>query len=406
MTENLPHNPAEVSSSEKLDESVYGDEVKRLIEIAPHFNQNQLARMISEGFIKDITESARAGELTIGVTNEISGEKETVVLTPEDMFLGQFDVALIEQDTQPENPHAWEVNIPRANGLRYAAMALMQDKRLSGPFRRAVYTEQARLKEAEAGVQSSSVADANPELIKGIPEHLLRTEAQEDMAEIATEQTVAPIAIEAQVAANLIGADRQEQEVDPLDRFKKLYPPILRPPAPKYEPTGQFGQYIPDDPEGTKRRYYDKFVTQKNREAAVDVLTVAASVNPEIRDIILANNEGMGTAGVKAVDLVRENPDVRAAIAKVLADKLEDIVKYPNNLGRLINFPPAGYRKADAIVGGKYTTNEYAVLMALKMLGGEFSEANVGIDKIEFTDGVASQGQHRHAALTLLRGPQ
>lgn len=402
-------SPENNTSPEKPSESLFTQEIQRLIDDAPHHNERQLARIISEGLIQDITEAAQTGKLYTKVENAATEEKELVFFSVEDMFLGQLNVALEEQDRQPNNPGAWEVNIPRANGLRDALMTVMLNRHLKEPFRHAVYAEQLKLRQqAEERRRAES---AKPELITHVPEHLFE-KVTEELGEEGVE--AAGVEVHVSTAQRIVDLERPaealqpddtevEQEKDPYDYLRKVLPPVVRPPkSGDATPKVEFGQHVSRTAEDEARQYYDRFVTDENRAAAHEVL-MGRYLNPDIRRVL--NEHGLASGDMESVDAIREDPEVRFAVAKVLAEKLDKILEYPNKLGGRINFPNKQL-KTDHELNKKYTSQDYAILMALKMLGGEFAKNRPGVtDKIELNGrGEAIQGQHRHAAETLLFG--
>lgn len=262
-----------------------------------------------------------------------------------------------------------------------------------------------------------------------------RQEIQQDLGHEAADEaglvlgSVLP-PMEANVAAAVAASQRMEAAREP-ERKKDQYaylrselPPVTRPERTQQEETDYnnmlfgdtkdqpwakhpgFGQYVapsePDTPETRQRKYYDKFVTEANRQDALGTLAEAMKATPEIREILALS--GLNPTAMESVDAIRENAEVRFEVAKVIAQKLDRIASDPNNdLGpRVINNSP-NVLKMDDQTARKYLSRTYAVSLALKMIGGEFSTANESKgDFARNSEGTVIQGQHRHAATSAL----
>jgi len=390
-----PHSPE--TEQQILKENPYGETVRGLIEDAPHFNINQLARLIEASLIKEISESAEKGELSSQYKDSETNELKTIIFSADDIFCGQIAAALEVQDAQPTQPKAWAENIPRANGLREALMTVMKDRRLAEPFRHAVYHKQAALLR-EKDQQAAPVQ----EIITGVPEALkirseeLHSKAEEDLGEEAMEAS--GVELGAAAASRIVDIEQQEVQKDTYDYLRAALPPVVRPGSP--QAAGR--EYNSPIDEEQQRKYYDKFVTEENRREAQSMLAAATGSTPEIRAILSAHN--LPSSSVEAVDAIREDPDVRFEIAKLLVQKLDRLLlDDSNDMGWRINKNDRGNLKADPITGKKKQSRLYAVDMALKMLGGEFAERLEGRDDFaRGPDGSISMGQHRHAARTVL----
>lgn len=151
-----------------------------------------------------------------------------------------------------------------------------------------------------------------------------------------------------------------------------------------------------------EKKYYERFVTQENRELSLDFLQEVMKATPLIRDIL--DSHGLDSTSIHSVDAIRENPEVRFEVAKVIAEKLDTILSDENDLGWRLNDNSALILKEDQVTGKKLTSRTHAVSLALKMIGGEFSDKNVSsFDTIERDEsGRVVQGQHRHAATSAL----
>lgn len=405
-----------------LEDNPYGETIRSLIHDAPHFNANQLSHFLGSTFVQEIVDSAQKGEFYSQFENQESKQMETHVYSAEDIISGQIETALQVQDVQPDNPNAWSVNIPRAHGLRAAVMTIMQDKRLAEPFRMAIYRKQADLlklkDEAEQGIITTV-----PEALKAHSEEL-HAKAEEDLGEEAVEAS--DVQLEAAAASRIVAMDNVEQkevQKDPLDYLREALPPVVRPSAAEAEkhnydylftdavapnpsqPARGFGHYEApkaETPEEKQRKYYDRFVTEENRQASRETLIEAVKATPQIREILRKHNLSEST--IEAVDAIRENPDVRFEVAKVLVQKLDRLAADPyNDMGWRINKNDPNNLKVDSVTGARMKSRLYAVSMALKMIDGEFSSRHEGSDSIERdASGSVALGQHRHAASTTL----
>lgn len=404
-----------------LEDNPYGETIRNLIDDAPNFNANQLSHFIGSSLVEEIVASAEKGELYTQRENDATKELETFVYSVEDIISHQIEVALELQDAQPDNPNAWKVNIPRANGLRDAIMTVMQDKRLSEPFRLAIYRKQAEIMkdkdEAEQAIHTTI-----PEVVDVHAEEL-RHRAEEDLGEEAVE--AADVRLEAAAASRIVSLDQQEAQKDPYDYLRTALPPVVRGEVQqaaeenKYDydylfnnkdqaaqPNARgFGQYEPakvETAEEKQRSYYDRFVTEENRQASLDTLSEVVKATPEIREILTRHN--LSPTEMSAVDAIRENSDVRFEVAKALVQKLDRLVSNPtNDMGDRINRNDSKNLKVDSVTGVRMSSRLYAVNMALKMIDGEFSSKHEGSDPIERKeDGSVIRGQHRHAATSTL----
>jgi hypothetical protein len=149
------------------------------------------------------------------------------------------------------------------------------------------------------------------------------------------------------------------------------------------------------------RKYYDKFVTEENRQGSLDFLSEAVKADKRIAAIL--ENAGLASTDMAAVDAIRENPDVRYEVAKRLTQKLDVLVSQdPEGFGYRIADNSPNNLKVDPQTGKRMRSRMYAVDMALKMLGGEFSERNETKDFARDKNDRVAVGQHRHAATTTI----
>ncbi|HBO64792.1 TPA: hypothetical protein DD425_02425 [Candidatus Saccharibacteria bacterium] len=163
----------------------------------------------------------------------------------------------------------------------------------------------------------------------------------------------------------------------------------------------EFGQYVPETEEDKQRAYYDKYVTEENRQSSLESLVLSYRANPQLRTIL--EKHGVSPDTVEAVDAIRENAAVRLDVAVVLARKLDRMAIPDSDFGWRVVENSRGNLKVDPLTGKRMDSRTYAVGMALKMLDGEFVE---GLDKpsdyLYEDDGRVKMGQHRHAARAIL----
>lgn len=373
-------------ANEVLKDNPYGETVQGLIEDASNFNVNQLTRLIQSSLIEEIVASAERGEITSQFVNEETGQKETFVYTVDDIFAGQIATALQAQDESPDKPASWGVNIPRSNGLRAAVMAVMTEKRLAEPFRYAVYHKRAELvRQKDLAASESGLVTEVPEALRAQTESL-REKAEEDLGEEALEAS--GVELEVAAASRIVSLDNQEVQNDPYDYLRAKLPPVTK-------------EAAANATENIQRNYYEKFVTEENRSAAQSMLAIAENSTPEIREVL--SRYDISPISIEAVDAIREHPEVRFEVAKALVIKLDELLDRDNDMGWRVNANYSTNLKTDPMTGVKLTSRLYVVSMALKMIGGEFTERLEGKhDLLRGSDGVVVAGQHRHAARTLL----
>lgn len=144
-------------------------------------------------------------------------------------------------------------------------------------------------------------------------------------------------------------------------------------------------------------KYYDKFVTDENRQVSLDFLTEVVKADAHIAGIIY--EAGFQPTDMATVDAIRENPDIRYKIAKWLTQKLDTLVDQdPEGFGFRVAVNSPNNLKVDPQTGKRMKSRMYAVDMALKMLGGEFSERTQDDDFARDKNDRVAIGQHRHAA--------
>lgn len=237
---------------------------------------------------------------------------------------------------------------------------------------------------------------------------------QHELAEVAVDRVGVAIVAE-RAPAEVAAIENKEVQKDPYDYLREVLPPVVRPEAAEpegydhlfadtkdtpwghYNPNAQQAYQASETEEDKQRKYYDRFVTEENRESAVGTLTEAMKATPQLKAILESYN--IEPASLAAVDAIRENPDVRFEVAKVLVQKLDRLTSVPNDMGWRINQNRSDNLKADQITGKKMMSRLHAVNMALKMIGGEFADRLEGKNDIQRDENdVVAIGQHRHAA--------
>jgi uncharacterized protein YcnI len=267
------------------------------------------------------------------------------------------------------------------------------------------------------GLYEKTIAIASLEALNPI-ETELRLKAQQDLGEEAIDAFEEDLANSASSAAGrLLSLEKKEAPQDTYEYLRTALPPVVRPEHMHYQEeydkwlqgdtsdqpeVQQFSHSPSETEEDRQRKYYDTFVTQENRESAVVTLSEAMKATPEIREVLALNR--LDPSSLDAVDALRENPEVRFEVAKILAKKLDRLVSDPyNDLGWRITKNSPNNLKADPQTGARMSSRLYAVSMALKMIDGEFSNRHEGNDPINRDEqGRVSVGQHRHAASSIL----
>lgn len=148
-------------------------------------------------------------------------------------------------------------------------------------------------------------------------------------------------------------------------------------------------------------KYYDKFVTDENRQVSLDFLSEVVKADAHIAGIIY--EAGLEPTDMATVDAIRENPDIRYKVAKRLTQKLDTLADQdPEGFGFRVAVNSPNNLKSDGVTGKRMKSRMYAVDMALKMLGGEFSERTQDDDFARDKNDRVANGQHRHAARTVI----
>jgi hypothetical protein len=393
---DIPTPVTNVETSE-LKASSYTDVVEGLVADSTHFNQTQLMHYINSSLIESIVGDAQSGALTTKRMNETTGDSEVVTLGVDDV-MEQFELALQAQDMMPDNPKVWGNYISRSNGLRDAAKVVMGNKLLAEPFRLAVYKRQADLlSEKSSDIENLKVSTAELQQ--------MREKASEDLGDEAVEASgiAEPVLGEASDAARRLlfdtPANAEVKAKDRLDYLRTALPPVTRPSvAPR---PYAFGQYQAPTKEETAQKYYDMYVTEENKQASLELMTEVAKSTPALLDVF--EKAGIEATSMNAVDAIREDSEVRFEVAKIFLNKVNALAEEPgSDMGwRVVDNSPNNL-KSDPVTGKKFYSREYAVSVALKMLGGEFSEKKADNDFERDQNGKVVSGQHRHAATQAL----
>lgn len=238
-------------------------------------------------------------------------------------------------------------------------------------------------------------------------QYALRSQEAEKARRKRAERLLSGPVVESLVDVNEVSDDSE------YAYLKEWLPPVVRPDVPKrsggydylfdpnYDPSKV--TRAPETPEEKLAKYYDKFVTDENRAGSAEVLKLALLKNRELYDIL--RNAGIDPHSIESVDAIRENPDVRFEVAKYLAEKLDrETAIYPEEYGERVVNNQSNNQKVDSQTGERMPSRVYAVSVALKMLGGEWSEGHEANDFERNEQGRPIIGQHRHAARSLLLG--
>ncbi|MNQ96121.1 hypothetical protein D3C85_1117130 [compost metagenome] len=204
-----------------------------------------------------------------------------------------------------------------------------------------------------------------------------------------------------------------EREKDPFDYLRSLLPPVTRPdkqPANLdhlYGSQEEYERVLAElqltRKEQEQQKYYDRFVTEENKQASRETLVDSLKMNPEIGRVL--HEVGIDASSMEAVNAIRENADVRYAVAKYFAQKLDDMVmKDPHGFGWRVEENRPDNLKEDPLTGKKMMSRDYVVSLVLKMLDGEFSVSNEDDSFTRDSDGRVAVAQHRDAARRLLMG--
>jgi len=367
-----PDGSAELEQTNPLEGNPYREFVEGLSQDAPHFNRDQLAHSINGSMIEAIVKDAQEGKFTYERRKPDTNLVELGVYSVDDI-MGQLDLALQAIDMSP-NDALWKNYISRSNGLRPAIGAVMANRRLAEPFRFAVYRRQGDIiKQKDLNSNGVEAGRQNSELYE---------KAAEDLGEEGVE--AAGVSVEADAARRLITEvpnNKERNERDPYNYLRSDLPPVTRETNPKY---------------------YDKFVTNANKELSLGTLQEAVKANPQLATVLEA--AGLTADSLQAVDAIREDADVRFNVAKLLASKLNMLATEPDaDLGwRILDNNPNNL-KADQIVVKKLMSRTHAVELALKMIDGEYSEQHGSSSDYERDSaGKIAIGQHRHAAIQTL----
>ncbi len=204
----------------------------------------------------------------------------------------------------------------------------------------------------------------------------------------------------------------EEHEKSPFGYLRDLLPPVTRPDRQPENLDHLYGSQEEYErvlaslqltkAEQEQQKYYDTFVTEENKQSSRQTLTDSLKVNSELGRVL--REAGVDVASMDAIDAIRENADVRYETAKYFARKLEDaVIRDPQAFGwRIADNMSNNLKEDQQRPGHKMMSRDYVVSLALKMLGGEFSDrhADDWLDRDE--TGRVVLGQHRDAARQIL----
>ncbi len=362
-----------------LANNPYKADIERLANDAPHFNEKQLTGLVNQTLVEAIIADAQAGKFNEQQKDPLTGAVEIKQYTVEDLVMGEFEKALQALDASPRSAD-WEQFIPSANGLRGAVSEIMKNKRLSEPFRYAIFHRQADIIR-QRDADTEPIAIISPEVAA------FRAEVADDLGEEAVEDS--GVVVEASVAQRFADLPKpvEREPKGPYDYLRQALPPVVRESA---------------APE--MQKYYDKFVTEENRQESLNTFSEVFKAVPAIEQVLVEAN--IPPLSLEAVDAIRSNADVRFEVAKILASRLDVLASQPGtDIGpRVVENSPQNL-KSDMVLNEKLLSRTHAVKMALKMLGGEYSEKadpSTGYERDE-NSGRVTHGQHRYAALQALR---
>ncbi len=152
------------------------------------------------------------------------------------------------------------------------------------------------------------------------------------------------------------------------------------------------------------------YITEDSRKLAAKRLDRAAVQDKVLAGVIDVHKKQLGLEGSLAVvDAMRNNSALRFSVGSHMLDKVNALAeKTPEKLplrvvGNGGKMPPAEglYPRISEM-----SSREYAALLALAKIDGSFNSAIHPADKIEYDQqGIATLGQHRAAAETILTEP-
>jgi hypothetical protein len=154
------------------------------------------------------------------------------------------------------------------------------------------------------------------------------------------------------------------------------------------------------DPIRRQQQEHDKYVNDETRKLAVEQLRRTLVGDDELATILAEHS--FPVASIEAVDAIRTNEELRYAVGTHLLEKLNKTInKAPGTFGdRLIR----NTEKANdfhRLGKSRMSSRAYASTLALSMIDGSFNGL-LQTDSTEYRDGQAVQGQHRHAARSIL----
>lgn len=430
MNPELPPEPQKIITSEDIPKSVSNAETAPTAEETPQkFTRGQ------EVTVKRSGKNGAPASLEAGwIVDSVDSENGIVVaFSPDGQFEKTISIDVLES-IQPKEDR-FEVNqivTVKRNAYDAAGNRIKgQSSYEAGWHVRAINEEADTVTVASAdgqlektfsvsALKSFQETSEAPVSVERTAEAAFRQKAQQDLGEEAVEAVEEGIADSAAIAAGrILSLENREVKHDEFSYLRTELPPVVRPPktsAPSNydrllsgdtadQPWQQgrgFGHYEAETEEDKQRKYYDRFVTEENRENALGTLQESMKATPEIREVLALFN--IQPDSMDAVDAIRENPEVRFEVAKILVQKLDRLADDPHNdLGWRITQNSPNNLKVNPQTGKRMLSRLYAVDMALKMIDGEFSSKHEGTDPIDRDEsGKVAIGQHRHAASSTL----
>lgn len=375
---------------------------------------------------EDVTVGAELADVNSEYTNELIQFKEgEKVLVPRAMYKKGFDGSpLVGENgkkivTGYTKESGWEVaSLGDSGKVRVRTSEPIDDE--------GHYLEKTVNAEFLASIQpiapaesADHFAEAAQRIVgerKGLaaPEMIEQNEKLQDAIEDLGEEALDAAGVDKPIEGAKV--EVQETETGPYDYLRKALPPVVRP---KIEENFDFdnlfgndeqyqqgidsrnGHYEPETEEQKQQKYYDKYVTEENREQSRALLGEALKATPAIGEVL--QRAGLDPNSVAAVDAIREDPNVRFEVAKIIAQKLDTLADSPDtDMGWRVVKNPSNNLKVDQVTGKRYDSRTYATALALKMIDGEFSRKLESNDQARDAEGRVAIGQHRHAAVLAL----
>lgn len=156
-----------------------------------------------------------------------------------------------------------------------------------------------------------------------------------------------------------------------------------------------------EDKINKRREILNKYITQVSKEDAKSALEKVEKQDPRIASLI--SSIAKDKKDITVVDLIRNDEEMRFAVATYLSDKLDrDISENPSKYPKRIVDNGQKSTNANIYEDNTFTSREYTVLLALSKIDGSFNtklEDNLSQND---QNGIQLIGQHRYAANVLL----